>query len=78
MYALYDLHMVVMIAGIHISQGIFAVDMLTGIKTPSASPLFLFGYSDCLTRAPLNYSLEALSRFQGGGYTHAALETVQN
>ena len=50
------------------------------IKTSPACTLCLFAYSYRLlkkfNRAPLNYSLEAIFRFPGGGYTHAALETV--
>ena len=43
--------------------------------------MFIYISISCLkkfNRAPLSYSLEALCRFQGGEYTHAALETVQN
>ena len=50
------------------------------IKTIPAFLLFLFAYSYCLFKkcdgTLLNYSLRALSSFAGGGYTHAALETV--
>ena len=50
------------------------------METSLASSLCLFANSYRLfkkfNRAPLNYSLEALCRFPGGGYTHAALETV--
>ena len=50
------------------------------IKQALHSPLCLSAYSYGLLkkfiRAPLNYSLEALCRFPGGGYTNAALETV--
>ena len=50
------------------------------IKQAPASPLFMFAYSYRLfkkfNRASLNYSLKALFRLPGGGYTHTALETV--
>ena len=49
-------------------------------KTSPVFPLFMFAYSYRLfkkfNRASLNYSLEALCRLPGGGYTHAALETL--
>ena len=52
------------------------------IKTSPAFPPCLNAYSYRLfkkfNRATLNYSLEALCHFPGGGYTHTALETVQN
>ena len=52
------------------------------IQTSPAFPLCLYAYSYRLfkkfNRAPLHYSLEAHCRFPDGGYTHAALETVQN
>ena len=85
-----------MIAGIHISQEMFAIDIWTAvkpflelnrkhvvelpIKTSPAFPLHVFTYSYRLfgkfNKAALNYSLEALCRFPGGGYIHTALETV--
>ena len=50
------------------------------IKQAPAFPIFMFAYSyrpfEKFNRASLSYSLKALFRFPGGGYTHAALETV--
>ena len=52
------------------------------IKQAPPFPLFMFEYSyrlfEKFNRASLIYSLEALCRLPGGGYTHAALETVSN
>ena len=53
------------------------------IKTSPAFLLFsVFAYSHrffkTFNRAQLKYSLGALCRFPGGGYTRAALETVYN
>ena len=51
------------------------------IKQAPAFPLFMFAYSYRLfkkfNKASLNYSLKALFRLPGGGYTHAALETFR-
>ena len=75
-----------MIAVIHIPQEIFAHDYMETvtkiklyIKTSPAPPnVYLHINIVCLkiNRVPLNDFLQALCCFSGGGYTHAALETV--
>ena len=96
-----------MITGIHISQEIFVINMLTALKLslehdrkhteqllrqygdsnqnkvvrknkPCLLCLFAYSYRQFkkLNRASLNCSLEVRCLPGGGGYTHAALETV--